>query len=54
MEKKLMNNTTQNMNTAINSPNGSHISTADYSNLVKPTANYFGAGLNSLTSYLDD
>ncbi len=31
--------------------NGAKECTPQY---VKPTANYFGAGLNSLTSYLDD
>ena len=54
MEKQLMNNPTPSMNTSMSMPSSNKISTTEYSNLVKPTANYFGAGLNSLTSYLDD
>jgi hypothetical protein len=41
-------------NTTMTMPAGSKLTLSEYSNLIKPTANYFGAGLNSLTSYLDD
>ncbi|MDK2867954.1 MAG: hypothetical protein PWP51_1919 [Clostridiales bacterium] len=40
--------------TTTTAPVNSMLTLSEYSNLIKPTANYFGAGLNSLTSYLDD
>jgi hypothetical protein len=54
MENTMMTMISNTGNTSFQTPSGNTLTASEYSNLVKPTANYFGAGLDSLTSYLDD
>jgi len=54
MDNTMMTTYSNTGNTAFQTPSGNTMTASEYSNLVKPTANYFGAGLDNLTSYLDD